>query len=104
MHTTVHIGSMSLNISNLPRSMYSIRDSGFHTMSFGDSGALSASASSCAFSLTLPDLVLMVRKASPILFWLPFTPGPALEEERLTPGAAGRQRSCVDEVDALPLA
>lgn len=39
-----------------------------HTMSFGERGALKASASSCAFWLTLPLRERIVRKASPRLF------------------------------------
>ena len=40
-------------------------------MSFGDSGAFSASAISCAFWLTLPFRVRIVWKASLRLFWRP---------------------------------
>lgn len=39
-----------------------------HTMSFGDTGAFSASAISCAFWLTLPFLVRIVLIASLKLF------------------------------------
>ena len=49
-------------------------------MSFGDSGALSASAISCAFWLTLPLRVLIVLKASLKLFCRPcLVDGPDVE-------------------------
>lgn len=43
-----------------------------HTTSFGDTGARSASAISCAFWLMLPFLARIVRNASPRLFWRPW--------------------------------
>lgn len=62
-------------------------------MSLGESGALSASASSCAFWLTLPLRVRIVLKASLRLFWRPcLVEGP--EAEPLMPPNLASLRGC----------
>lgn len=70
-------------------------------MSFGESGALSASAISCAFWLTLPLRVRIVLKASLRLFWRPCL----VEEDAFTAPNLASFRGCHLSVGiVLPLA
>lgn len=73
-------------------------------MSFGESGALSASAISWAFWLTLPLRVRIVLKASLKLFWRPcLVEGP--DVEAFTPPNLASLRGCHLSVGIiLPLA